>query len=511
MLLNLLPMSLGSRSSQFQETKRFGSSLLLPERESAAAGTVIADKYRLERLLGEGGGGSVWHATNLLLEVPVAIKLLRAGAAQSELGERLRVEARAAARLVHPSIVRVFDVGEAAPDEPFIVMELLSGESLGDRIHRDRPSPIEAVRLLLPIAEALAVAHAAGVIHRDLKPDNVLLCPEGQWVRPKLFDFGVAKIEGGGKRTNLTQRGTLVGSPSYMSPEQARGAENLDFRTDIWSFCVVLYEALSGVMPFDAPDGGALLRAVIQDAPRPLARIRGVDEQLWSLIEQGLSKPPSLRPSSMTELGRELARWLRRHGIDTDAAGTPLGARWLPRSGSAPPPRERTLMLVAEEYADAPPRRPSGGGSAGSGPERTRPRPFSRPAASRAARKAPRVSRKQDPRKERLMVLGATAGTLLSLFLGVLWAVGVFEDDPPTAFTSRYDALGEHVPVVAAQIGVALAPAPPASNEPSTAPAPEPAVVPAEPVASAVAAPVSVRATPRKRPKGPATDLISPY
>src|ERR1041384_4716877 len=176
-------------------------------------GSIIGRKYKLETLLGEGGMGSVWRAFNLQLEVPVAIKVLRADLTASELGERLRVEARAAAKLVHPSIVRVVDIGETETNDPFIVMELLSGESLGTRLDRETLSPTEALQIMLPIAEALSLAHARGVVHRDLKPDNVFLCNEGNGVQPKLLDFGIAKLtsaRGGGP--TLTQSGTLLGS-----------------------------------------------------------------------------------------------------------------------------------------------------------------------------------------------------------------------------------------------------------------------------------------------------------
>ncbi|HYQ16315.1 MAG TPA: serine/threonine-protein kinase, partial [Polyangiaceae bacterium] len=206
-------------------------------------GSLLAGKYRLESLLGEGGMACVWRAHNEALDVPVALKLLRAGPSNLRLPQRLRQEARAAARLVHPSIVRVFDVGVADDGEPFIVMELLHGSSLADELGGGKIGSLRAVQLLLPIAEALTVAHAEGIVHRDLKPENVFLATSGERLQPKLLDFGIAKLHrASAVAAKLTEVGTTLGSPSYMSPEQVRG-DDVDYRADIWSFCVVLYEA----------------------------------------------------------------------------------------------------------------------------------------------------------------------------------------------------------------------------------------------------------------------------
>jgi serine/threonine-protein kinase len=347
--------SIDSKPRQEAATERSGvASLGSTGAKPRMPGDRIDGKYRLDRLLGEGGMGTVWEAQNLLLEVPVAIKLLHAGQSSTELIERLRIEARAAAKLVHASIVRVFDIGEASPGEPYIVMELLRGESLSTRIQREHLPPLEAVQLLLPIAEALSLAHSSGVVHRDLKPDNIVLCPEGDFVRPKLLDFGIAKVTGGANMVNITQRGMLVGSPAYMSPEQARGSDDLDFRTDIWSFCVVLYEALSGDVPFDGEGGGGLLRAIVADAPKPLNHLDGVDAALWGLIARGLSKAPEQRPATMFELGRALARWLRENGVREDATGAALDWKWLPRVASTIEPTPWVSLAPAVQEAGGP-------------------------------------------------------------------------------------------------------------------------------------------------------------
>jgi eukaryotic-like serine/threonine-protein kinase len=299
---------------------------------------VIAKKYRLESLLGEGGMGSVWRAFNLQLEVPVAIKLLRPDLNNDELSERLRVEARAAAKLVHPSIVRVFDIGEAESGDPFIVMELLNGESLGARIQRGALSPVEALQILLPIAEALSLAHSRGVVHRDLKPDNVFLATDGSTLQPKLLDFGIAKVTSalatGG--AILTQTGVLLGSPDYMSPEQAYGQADIDHRSDVWSFCAMLYEAISGEPPFIGSSCQQILRSVVQDEPVPLEMVCGTCPALSRSVMRGLSKDREARPSSIFELGQELAGWLMGQGVLEDVTGSSLEAKWFGRGVELP-------------------------------------------------------------------------------------------------------------------------------------------------------------------------------
>jgi serine/threonine-protein kinase len=314
------------------------SSPLAADVETVGEGSVICRKYRLDSLLGEGGMGAIWRAYNLQLEVPVAIKLLRAGLNPVELGERLRVEARAAAKLVHPGIVRVFDIGEADSGEPFIVMELLHGESLGTLLERGPLSASNALQLMLPIAEALALAHSRGVVHRDLKPDNIFIATEGARVQPKLLDFGIAKVRSsmlaGGP--TLTQSGMLLGSPDYMSPEQVYGRADLDERSDIWAFCVALYEILSGRTPFAGDSCQEILQAVLTHEPVPLSLL-DVDPELAALIHWGLSKDRDARPTSVWQLGRELAAWLFGRGVLEDATGASLDAKWLGRGAEATP------------------------------------------------------------------------------------------------------------------------------------------------------------------------------
>jgi serine/threonine-protein kinase len=294
--------------------------------------SVIDGKYRLDRILGEGGMGSVWQAHNLQLDLPVAIKLLRAGPDLVSLSERMKLEARSAARLVHPAIVRVFDIDTADTGDPFIVMELLNGESLADLLDRGRLSTIHAVQTLLPIAEALALAHSKSIVHRDIKPQNVFMTEESERLQPKLLDFGIAKLVGDALPAgSITETGIMLGSPDYMSPEQARGQVDLDHRTDIWSFCVVLYEAVTGITPFQGVNYNALMRAIIDEAPLPIPAEVAVEQQLQEIILRGLSKDRNKRPASIQALGRELAAWLKSCGVTEDVTGSALDTKWTGR------------------------------------------------------------------------------------------------------------------------------------------------------------------------------------
>ncbi|HEY2734145.1 MAG TPA: serine/threonine-protein kinase, partial [Polyangiales bacterium] len=220
---------------------------------------VLGGKYRLQSLIGEGGMGSVWRACNLALDMPVALKVLRPEVRGTDGVTRLLREARLEARLQHPGIVRVFDYGETADRCPYVVMELLQGSNLADLAARHGGfTPKTAVSLLMPVLDALRAAHRAGIVHRDLKPENIFIAHAGSHWQPKLLDFGIARLHEASARVTLN--GSLLGSPAYMAPEQARGLDDVDARADVWSVCVVLYELISGEAAFDADDRFAMLR-----------------------------------------------------------------------------------------------------------------------------------------------------------------------------------------------------------------------------------------------------------
>jgi serine/threonine-protein kinase len=187
---------------------------------------------------------------------------------------------------------------------------------------------VQAVRSLLPIADALWLAHGKGIVHRDLKPDNVFIVQHDGAIQPKLVDFGIVKLQGEDTE-NLTKDGDVLGSPDYMSPEQARGQDDVGHLSDVWSFCVVLYEAIAGRTPFKGSNYNALLRQIVEDTPPTLRQLAAGDDELSAIVARGLDKVPEQRFSSMGELGRALAKWLLQHGVTEDICGSTLEAKWL--------------------------------------------------------------------------------------------------------------------------------------------------------------------------------------
>jgi serine/threonine-protein kinase len=279
--------------------------------------------------IGKGGMGVVWVAHSLVLGVDVAIKLIRTGAADDELASRMAREAQVTAALGHPAIVRVFDFGNTEQGAPFLVMELAQGETLAALLERDKSlGAVEALKLLLPIVDGLRCAHERGVVHRDIKPENVFVARDtlGR-VQPKLLDFGIAKLEQ--NVTRLTEVGVVLGSPEYMSPEQARGAGSVDARTDVWALAVLIYELITGTVPFKVKNYNALMQAILNETPVPSIEYGAGDRELWEILRKGLEKERDARWSSMTEFGEALAFWLFDRGITEDACGNSLRAVWL--------------------------------------------------------------------------------------------------------------------------------------------------------------------------------------
>lgn len=298
-------------------------------------GVVVAQKFQLVRLLGEGGMGAVWVAKNLALDLHVALKLIRPELSESVpgMGERLLQEARAAASIDHPAVIQIFDFGLTELKDPFIAMELLHGESLGGVIRRrGKISAVRAVQTLLPIADALLSAHERGIVHRDLKPDNVFLARgAGGVMEPKVLDFGIAKLDQKLAPT-LTGAGTVLGSPAYMSPEQARGENDVDGRSDVWALSVVLYEAITGRLPFTGDNYNALMYAILEGQPKSFSELGLNEPLLWSILLRGLEKDRTRRAADMFELGRALAMWLLDRGVQEDACHGLLRSKWLERT-----------------------------------------------------------------------------------------------------------------------------------------------------------------------------------
>ena len=271
---------------------------------------VIAERFRLTRLLGEGGMGSVWLAHHLALQIPCAVKFMRAEVA-ADPGARARFdrEAVAAAQLRSPHVVQVLDHG-VCEGMPFIAMEFLDGEDLEHRLaKRGRLLPEEMVAILAQVARALTKAHAAGLVHRDLKPANIFLVHDDDREIVKVLDFGIAKTTGLAT-SGQTKTGAIMGTPYYMSPEQAQGTKVVDHRTDLWALGVIVYQCLTGQLPFTSDAFGDLvLKIIVEPLPVPsqVAPLPPGFDAWWA---RALDRNPAARFQSAKELVEALAEAL---------------------------------------------------------------------------------------------------------------------------------------------------------------------------------------------------------
>ena len=276
-------------------------------------GELLVAKYRIEELIGTGGIGYVMSATNVGLEEKVALKFLRPEfLSNEEAVHRFTNEARLAAKIQHPHVARVLDIESSESTGPFIVMELLVGRDLNQVLHEEGALPTErAVDYVLEACAALSAAHARGIVHRDVKPDNLFLAQHQQGPDLiKILDFGIGKQtlrQGGGRNPALFQTITALGSPSYMAPEQIRAAADIDGRADIWSLGCVLYELLTAHHAFDAPTLMQVCAVVLEREPRALsAHVSGVPAELEAVIRRCLEKSPAARFATVDELALAL-------------------------------------------------------------------------------------------------------------------------------------------------------------------------------------------------------------
>lgn len=275
-----------------------------------AVGDMIAGKYEVTGLLGSGGMGYVISARHVELGEMVALKFLRPEAlAHAELVERFAREARAAAKIRSEHIANVFDVGTLSDGTPFIVMEYLDGKDLADYLHQEGALPISvAVEYIMQACEALAAAHANGIVHRDIKPENLFLTQQAQGMHTiKVLDFGISKIALPRGKRDLVRTQMALGSPVYMSPEQIRRSDQVDARSDIWAVGCVLFELLTGVTAFDEPSLLELSAAILEREPVPLSTLRpDASEELENVVLRCLTKNPDERYQNVAELAAAL-------------------------------------------------------------------------------------------------------------------------------------------------------------------------------------------------------------
>ncbi len=272
---------------------------LLPE-------SILAGRYRIEEQLGSGGMGVVYRATQLGLERPVAVKLLRPvgrGRADERLRRRFEREARATCAVQHPNAVVVHDAGVTKGGLVYLVMELLEGHSVGDELQeRGRIPYRRAIEIARTVADVLATAHASGIVHRDIKPENVFIARVGEAETVKVLDFGLAKLIGGvDTSVSLTERGQLIGTPDYMSPERLSESSTLGGAADVYSLGVMLFEMLTGRIPYDLPGTSAahvIAAHLFQEPRRPSDLVPSLAPELDRCVLACLEKDPAERPSA---------------------------------------------------------------------------------------------------------------------------------------------------------------------------------------------------------------------
>ena len=275
--------------------------------------SLVAGKYQLVRCIGQGGMGSVWEGRHTSLGTRVAIKFIEADYADNgEARSRFDREARAAASIQSKHAIQIFDHGVTEDGKPYIVMEMLLGEPLDKRIQRLVRLPLQdTARILQQVGRALSQAHEKGIVHRDLKPENIFLVADEDEEIAKVLDFGIAKIQSGAEGAGLTsstKTGAVLGTPYYMSPEQARGLRNVDHRTDVWSIGVIAYRAITGSLPFEGESVGDLLvKICTSPVPVPSEALPGLPAAFDTWFSRTLDRDPSRRFATIAEATEALA------------------------------------------------------------------------------------------------------------------------------------------------------------------------------------------------------------
>lgn len=333
-----------------------------PAKQHELVGAILSRKYLLKRVIGSGGVGTVFESTSPDDGRAVAVKVLQVDFLQdAEVKARFLEEGRTCQRLIHPNIVRVFDVAEAEDGTPYIVMELLEGVPLSAYTRSGIRVPIgQAAPILQGILAGLGAAHAQGIVHRDLKPENVVLSrePTGTFTA-KILDFGIAKVmDAAGGMGSKTRTGVLLGTPAYMSPEQIKNAKDVDARTDLWSAGVMLYEMLTGRVAFPAPTEYARLTAVLNSSPAPLESIDPQLGRLSAFVQLAMQKDRAQRYQSALEMARALGGAMGTESLGSGPAPISrlpdVPSVWMPMQTSPVPLSAPTAGAPATTTAQAP-------------------------------------------------------------------------------------------------------------------------------------------------------------
>ena len=285
--------------------------VVLERKDDPLLGQTLASKYLVERLIKRGGMGSVYEGKHVLMDKTVAIKVLRPSLAlDDDLVRRFSREAKAASRISHPHAVRVTDFGESEDGVVFLVMEYLDGRTLKDLIKSEGPMPLDqAAEVVRQVSGALDAAHEQGVVHRDLKSDNIMLSQTngGPWA--KVLDFGIAKIQQSETSdADITAANLVIGTPQYMSPEQCSQSSKIDARSDIYSLGIIVYEMLAGQLPFTGESPTVIMMKQVQDPPPSILDVRpGLGPGVAALISKALAKQPDARFQKASELSAALS------------------------------------------------------------------------------------------------------------------------------------------------------------------------------------------------------------
>ncbi len=366
-------------------------------------GMQIAGRFKLVRVLGQGGMGSVWLADHLALEIPCAIKFIDRDQNSPDIRRRFEREAKAAAQLRGQHVVQILDHG-IWEEVPFIAMEYLEGEDLGARLDRLARLPHAlTVRIISQVAKGLGRAHAAGIVHRDLKPENIFLTRDGDEEVVKVLDFGIAKKSQASLSVGGTKTGSLLGTPFYMSPEQAKGVKGIDHRSDLFSLAIIVYQCVTGKLPFYSEGLGDVLGKIMYE-PIPVPS------------EQGLQVPPGfdawwLRASDRSVEGRfqsakELADALALALGINNSVDIPLLPPRLPQKSAVDVPSSDRLVLSPTQILGSSPPPPIGPPPSSIG-HRTIDRPFAR---TFNPTPVPNASR-----RKKAILLGGAAGVVLTI------------------------------------------------------------------------------------------------